>query len=639
MADSVTRLWDLFQRIELKTNHRSGDYREYAEILNNLRIGELTTSDIKKLEGRVFLRNSRDIPSDAIFVSGENAIVNEYNKKKLNKLESQLVSRKANVFSATQKEIKSPKLDSSGYIHKTSIPLVVDLKIGARVTLTYNIDVSDSLCNGSLGEVIGFKRDNNNAIKFVMVKFDKPSAGSERRSKYKFLASEFGDSTPIELLEQEYHQGNESLSSATAINWPLKLAWGITLHKIQGTTVSNPRALVCDFDCWLRPAMVYVGCSRIQTLSQLYILEKKTKFGQGKNYNNYPGGSKLPLNKMQPWPEAMEELERQEDIAPTLLPKKTPDGCIKLISLNIRSLRAHLIDLQNDSYINGNILLVQETNLPHDISTGFEIHPSYRCKLNCFGNGKGVGSYYHEDKFNFFLNIQDEDFQITVLESENIFIYNVYRSQNAGACFIQKLKIFFDLKKNVQKSHIIMGDWNFCIRNDLNHPVKSFLETEGFVEANKLLQQTPLPTHLRGRTIDHAWFKSSSETISIQSLRVRSCIYSDHEKLELIIRTDRELKDNGEGNFCKQKDSIFNKTKLIQKSQDMGVLTHTDEMAIYDTDFTCKICSKPYKVFHHLKAHYRSAHNKNLQQGCLKCGCTFEKSSMFNNHKCKQGRK
>ena len=108
-----------------------------------------------------------------------------------------------------------------------------------------------------------------------MVKFDKTSAGSERRSKYKFLASEFGNATPIDLLEQEYHQGNESSSTATAINWPLKLAWGITLHKIQGTTVSYPRALICDFDCWLKPAMVYVGCSRVQALSQLYILEKK----------------------------------------------------------------------------------------------------------------------------------------------------------------------------------------------------------------------------------------------------------------------------------------------------------------------------------------------------------------------------
>ena len=93
---------------------------------------------------------------------------------------------------------------------------------------------------------------------------------------------------------------------------------------------------------------------------------------------------------------------------------------------------------------------------------------------------------------------------MTVLETECMYVYNVYRSQNAGARFMNKLKLLFDINKNYQKSHIIMGDWNFCIRSDPNHPVQSFLETEGFVEVNKLLQQTPLPTHLRGRTIDHA---------------------------------------------------------------------------------------------------------------------------------------
>ena len=32
LADSILRLWDEFQRIELKTNHRSGQFKEYADI-------------------------------------------------------------------------------------------------------------------------------------------------------------------------------------------------------------------------------------------------------------------------------------------------------------------------------------------------------------------------------------------------------------------------------------------------------------------------------------------------------------------------------------------------------------------------------------------------------------------------------
>ena len=84
-------------------------------------------------------------------------------------------------------------------------------------------------------------------------------------------------------------------------------------------------------------------------------------------------------------------------------------------------------------------------------------------------------------------------------------------------------------------------------------------------------------------------------------------------------------------------------TDLVSKGQrkisDMGEANSTKEVVLTGTNFTCQICSKSYKVFHQLKAHYQKNHNQNLQQGCLKCGETFEKMSMFNNHKCKHGRK
>ena len=82
LADSLLRLWDEFERIELKTNHRSGQFKDYADVLNRLRVGQMTEYDIQKLESRVFPRHSTDLPADAIFVSGENKTVNEYNMKK-----------------------------------------------------------------------------------------------------------------------------------------------------------------------------------------------------------------------------------------------------------------------------------------------------------------------------------------------------------------------------------------------------------------------------------------------------------------------------------------------------------------------------------------------------------------------------
>ena len=50
--------------------------------------------------------------------------------------------------------------------------------------LTWNLDVCDSLTNGSLGQVIDFKHDSNGNVKYIMVKFDDPNAGKERRKQF-----------------------------------------------------------------------------------------------------------------------------------------------------------------------------------------------------------------------------------------------------------------------------------------------------------------------------------------------------------------------------------------------------------------------------------------------------------------------
>ena len=226
-----------------------------------------------------------------------------------------------------------------------------------------------------------------------------------------------------------------------------------------------------------------------------------------------------------------------------------------------------------------------------------------------------------------------------------MYVYNVYRSQNAGVRFISKLKLEFDIHKYQSKCHIIMGDWNFCVRSDLTHPVKTFLESEGFIEVNQLLEQTALPTHLRGRTIDQAWFKKSSTPISVQSLTVRSCLYSDHEKIEIILRKEQEVIAEGKtdpSNNCigvgldeAQKDDTISNTKHVKNFLGLSESVTTNELVINGTDLTCKICPKSYKVFHHLQTHYKTLHSKNLLLGCSKCKAKFEKKSFLNNHKCK----
>ena len=55
----------------------------------------------------------------------------------------------------------------------------------------------------------------------------------------------------------------------TAIQFPLKLSFACTAHKMQDVTVSKPNSLVLDLRHILEPAQANIMLSRVQALNQL----------------------------------------------------------------------------------------------------------------------------------------------------------------------------------------------------------------------------------------------------------------------------------------------------------------------------------------------------------------------------------
>ena len=107
--------------------------------------------------------------------------VNEHNEKCLNNLEGKLYTIEAKHLSKLNKNFK-PYVKKDGSVSDTQFLDVLKLKIGARVMLIYNIDVSDLLCNGALGTVIGVEESRNGKVEKVIVKFDNPKAGKNSRN-------------------------------------------------------------------------------------------------------------------------------------------------------------------------------------------------------------------------------------------------------------------------------------------------------------------------------------------------------------------------------------------------------------------------------------------------------------------------
>lgn len=230
----IQSLWSLFEPIILRTNHRQGDDKEYSEILNRIRENKQTDCDLEKLRLRVVPRTFDKIPEDRIYVFVRNRDVNEKNEEFLENLEGDLISVEAFVQHPTLKNYK-PKIENTGNIANTNLQQTFKFKVGCKVMLTYNLNTCDSLVNGSHGVIIEIGYNDKSKISEIHVDF-KNKCGKETAKKYPDLEKKYGvPVVPIKMYEAVYRIGRENVgvkSTATAVQYPLKLAFSVTSHKV-----------------------------------------------------------------------------------------------------------------------------------------------------------------------------------------------------------------------------------------------------------------------------------------------------------------------------------------------------------------------------------------------------------------------
>ena len=168
--------------------------------------------------------------------------------------------------------------DATGAIIGTQLQKVLRLKIGAKVMVTANVDTIYSLTNGAFGKVIDVEKNQSGEYSCILVKFTEEKVGKELRKKHPELNLRYPgqDVTPIKLFEQQYSLSGKSVSgssTASAIQFPLRLAFAATSHKVQGMNIRKPNQLIIDITARCEPAQGYVMLSRVEELKQLFILE------------------------------------------------------------------------------------------------------------------------------------------------------------------------------------------------------------------------------------------------------------------------------------------------------------------------------------------------------------------------------
>ena len=372
LAFLISSLWQKFNVIILRQNHRQGADKKYADLLNRARIGEISEEDVKMLESRVRPSNHNDIPLDALVVTCTNVEVNRINEERLATVNSKEYLIKARCYTKTQNQVK-PKTDASGAISGTPLQKELKLKVGAKVMMTYNIDTCDCLTNGAFGEVVGFRYDDNEGIKQVYVNFLDEDCGKQRRKSFVALQLKYPgrNVTPIDLMEFQYSlskKGNDA--NATAVQFPLKLAFAATAHKVQGQTIKKPNSLVIDMRTVREAAQAYVILSRVQSLSQLFIL------------------SSVCADKIYASGKAMEELERMNSVALNLRQNNRKS----IISCNIRSIKKNFQNFSKASAVkNAQVICLQETWLdPSEEYSNMVKGTGFNQHNNSVGRGKGL---------------------------------------------------------------------------------------------------------------------------------------------------------------------------------------------------------------------------------------------------------
>ncbi|MBQ2112606.1 MAG: AAA family ATPase, partial [Bacteroidales bacterium] len=232
MVDYVT--------IELKEVYRQQDI-EFISILNAVRIGRPSLEIIKALNSRY---NPDFVPSSDegyIRLTTHNSIADEYNARQLS-----LIDETAHCFDA----------EISGNFPESSYPVDfrLELKAGAQVMFVKNDPSSDKrYYNGKIGIVTDFYEE------YILVQ----CPGEDEK-----IAVE-----PLEWENSRYvinEQTQELDSEVIGVfrQYPLRLAWSITIHKSQGLTFDKA---IVDAASSFASGQVYVALSRCRTLEGMIL--------------------------------------------------------------------------------------------------------------------------------------------------------------------------------------------------------------------------------------------------------------------------------------------------------------------------------------------------------------------------------
>ncbi|NMM47801.1 helix-turn-helix domain-containing protein [Marinigracilibium pacificum] len=226
--------------LELDKIYRQEDNR-FVDLLNRFRNNQVTTEDVQYLNSNHFENiDHENLSDDHVRITTHNQKADTINANALNKLTT---------------KPKTFKADIVGDFPESMYPVnpELELKIGAQVMFTKNDGEERRYFNGKIGTVTDITED--------LIEVTCPD-----------------DDLPISVSQYDWHNIRYTLNKETNEvdekiigsfkQYPLKLAWAITVHKSQGLTFDKA---ILDLSDAFAPGQVYVALSRLRSLDGLVL--------------------------------------------------------------------------------------------------------------------------------------------------------------------------------------------------------------------------------------------------------------------------------------------------------------------------------------------------------------------------------